>query len=181
VFTVLLANNRSVPRSCSGQADPRCPSQCQCRSSRGAEGCYLPHQIWLQVFTFANRCVACNGSHLLLFVLQLVYAVLCREWFCPPKSELQAVSMELAVERRLRRAAEDRLRRAEASCRDYERKLHGMQVHTALLCCEQSVTYGSHVVCFFCSTSCIDCAVAAGPSRGVRCTARGQRWAWPPT
>ena len=45
-----------------------------------------------------------------------------REWFHPVKSELQAVSLELAVERRLRRAAEEKLRRAEDSRRAAERE-----------------------------------------------------------
>eukprot|EP01032_Pedospumella_encystans_P014756 gene14756-16922_t len=44
----------------------------------------LPHHIWLFIFTFASR-----------------------DWFCVPKSEVQALSTELAVERRLRRSAED--------------------------------------------------------------------------
>lgn len=72
VLTILLANNRCVPRYCGVGGwgggvftpDPRCNPHCQCRSSsRGAVGFYLPHQIWLQVFSFASRSV----SHLLVW------------------------------------------------------------------------------------------------------------------
>ena len=39
-----------------------------------------------------------------------------------PKSEVQALSTELAVERRLRRSAEDKLRKAESARRTAEQE-----------------------------------------------------------
>ena len=51
-----------------------------------------------------------------------------------PRSEVQALSMELAVERRLRRAAEDRLRRAEEARRVAEQERDMYRVSVESMC-----------------------------------------------
>lgn len=51
-----------------------------------------------------------------------------REWFQPVKSDLQSISLELSVERRLRSSAEDRLRRTEEELRQLQRENRTYQV-----------------------------------------------------
>ena len=60
---------------------------------------------------------------------------ICREWFHPVKSELQAVSLELAVERRLRRVTEEKLRRAEDARRAAERERDLFRVSADMCSC----------------------------------------------
>ena len=68
VFTVLLANNRyqsgkanSELLSLSTSASASGLSSRSCRGGHHKHGCkcggcaFLPHQLWLQIFSFANR------------------------------------------------------------------------------------------------------------------------------
>ena len=66
------------------------------------------------------------------FVLFCVLYVNTSEWFSVPKSELQALAVELAVERRLRESVEQRLARAEAAQRTAERERDLYRVRTFL-------------------------------------------------
>lgn len=85
VFTILLVNHRlSNPRNGSN-------------TSRTIPA--LPHQLWLQILSFANR-----------------------QWFTQPKSEAQLLASELLVERKLRKTAEQRLRVAEYARHRAERE-----------------------------------------------------------
>jgi hypothetical protein len=60
VLTILLANNRfqGSPGAGAGQylcaGSPKACRQPNCRCAREGVG-FLPHQLWLHVFSFANR------------------------------------------------------------------------------------------------------------------------------
>jgi len=85
VFTILLVNHRL--------SNPRCDSS----ATRVMPA--LPHQLWLQILSFANR-----------------------QWFTQPKSEAQLLASELLVERRLRKSVEQKLRDAEYARHRAERE-----------------------------------------------------------
>ena len=68
VLTILLANNRFQSSPCTGGSLcagwlKTCGQQ-HCRCAREGVG-FLPHQLWLHVFSFANR-LACS------YILQLL-------------------------------------------------------------------------------------------------------------
>jgi protein-L-isoaspartate O-methyltransferase len=69
VLTILLANNRFQGSPCAGHflcaGSPKACRQHNCRCTRDGVG-FLPHQLWLHVFSFANRLDGLRCAPLLL-------------------------------------------------------------------------------------------------------------------